>query len=401
MTNWRNIPHLSCEIDQTTKENVTSSCTRIILCLNLALLKTFNNQKYKKFAILFTTYDGKYLFDIVCHEVEFMANFEKFVDGTYSSEDSLPFLQNITTKFSNIISKFPVGKFMAATIVYDEQYGTIELGGESLQMDITTTSSLLFHLSSMFHSSIFGDPDGLIFEYYNLEKLMCYNMDTGKIDFTKIKINVDNYEDWDYYYPEYDREVEESKRRYKKQIENESVVRPNGPKQIKLPTNDDEFFEIINNIIIDFKNMVENKGYRLLLDANKKPMHEEYCQILFEVYLKNHCKDLGIDLTREVETGRGSIDFRFAAGPYFIVHVELKKDNNPKLTHGLSNQLPTYMNSETVRMGFFLVFEFGTKDISKAKDELEKERIKLEIERGIKLRIIYIDAKSKPSASYT
>ena len=59
------------------------------------------------------------------------------------------------------------------------------------------------------------------------------------------------------------------------------------------------------------------------------------------------------------------------------------------------------MNSETVRMGFFLVFEFGTKDISKAKDELEKERIKLEIERGIKLRIIYIDAKSKPSASYT
>lgn len=400
MTNWRNIPFLSLEVAQPIKGDVSSAYTKIILCLNLALIKTFNDRKYKKFAIFFTTYNEKYLFEITCHEVEFMANFEKFIDGTYSSEDALPICQNMITKFSNVISNLPTGKFMAATIVYDEQSGKIVLGKEFLQMDITTTSSLLFHLSSMFHSSVLLDTNGLIIEYYNLRKLMFYYMDTGKIDFLKIKINVDNYEDWDYYYPEYDREVEENKKRYKKQIENEFAVRPNESKQIELPKNEDQFFEIIDQIIIDFKNMVENKGYRLLLDGMGNPRHEEHCQILFDVYLKNYCKSLGIDLTREVETGRGPIDFRFAAGPHFIVHVELKKDNNPKLTHGLSNQLPTYMNSETVRLGFFLVFEFGIKDISEVKDELEKERIKLEKDREIKLRIIYIDAKSKPSASY-
>ena len=166
-----------------------------------------------------------------------------------------------------------------------------------------------------------------------------------------------------------------------------------------MPENEEEFLEIVDEIISDFKNIVENSGYKLLLDENEKPRDEELCQILFYLYVKKYCQIMGIDLTREVETGRGPVDFRFSSTVHFIAHLELKKENNSKLAHGLSKQLPTYMNSEGVRLGFFIIFDFGTKNISKLKENLEAQRIELERDKGIKLRIVYVDAKPKLSAS--
>lgn len=403
MTNWRNIPFLQYKVDQPEKGEISSGLKIIFLSLNVALEKTYKGQKYKKFAMLFTTFNEKneYVFEIMCHEVELMANFEKFVDGIYSAEHAVQIFESMRTKFSKLIDGFPLGKNMAATIVYDEQAGKITLGEEPLHMDATTTSGLLCHLDSMFHNDFMIDSNGLIFDYYNLRKLVFYNLDTGKIDFRKIKINIDNYEEWDYYYPEYDREVEEYKKLYRENIEKELHEELFESKKIKLPANEDEFLEMIDEIITDFKNMVENTGYKLLLDDSGKPRNEELCQILFDVYLKKYCRHVGIDLTREVQTGRGPIDFRFSSSVHFLAHVELKKENNLKLVHGLSKQLPTYMNSEEVRLGFFIIFEFGIKNISKLKEELEKQRIELERDMEIKLRIVYIDAKRKPSASYT
>ncbi|WP_292389412.1 hypothetical protein, partial [Methanosarcina sp. UBA5] len=78
--------------------------------------------------------------------------------------------------------------------------------------------------------------------------------------------------------------------------------------------------------------------------------------------LRSH-SNKGIDLTREVQTGRGPIYFIFSSTVNTVAHVELKKENNSKLAHGLSKQLPTYMNSEEVSLGFFIIFDFDTKDI--------------------------------------
>ena len=402
MTNWRNIPFLQYKIDQTEKGDISSGLKRIILSLNLALEKTYKGQKYKKFAILFTTLNenNEYVFEILCHEVEFMANFEKFLDGVYSVEDAVSIIENRRINMPKIIDRFPLGKNRAATIVYDEQAGKITLGEEPLQMDATTTSGLLCYLDSMIHDEFMIDSNGLIFDYYNLRKLVFYNIDTGKIDFRKIKINIDNYEEWDYYYPEYDREIENNKKMYRENIEKELPDELFESKKINLPANEDEFFEMIDEIITDFKNWIENTGYRLLVDDLGKPRHEELCQITFEGYLKKYCKHVNIGLTREVETGRGPIDFRLSSTVHFLAHVELKKENNTNLVHGLSKQLPTYMNSEDVRFGFFIIFEFGIKNISKLKEKLEKQRIEVERDMGVKLRIIYIDAKRKPSASY-
>ncbi len=62
----------------------------------------------------------------------------------------------------------------------------------------------------------------------------------------------------------------------------------------------------------------------------------------------------------------------------------IKKDNNPKLIQGLTKQLPIYMSSDGVRLGFFIVFDFGIKDISKLKGKLEQQRIELEKDKKFK-----------------
>lgn len=371
MTNWRNIPFLRYEIKRPEEGEIPLGFQMMCLALNIALEKTFKGIKYKKFAIFFTTMNEKneYVFEMMCHEIEFVANFEKFFEGRYSSEIE-PIIEDLKEKFSQVIEGFPFGKNMAATIVYDEQAGKITLGEEPLHTGVTTTSWLLFHLASMFKVGIFVDDGGLIIDNYNLRKLMFHNLDTGTLDFSKIKINIDNYDEWDYYYPEYDREVEINKEQFVAKVEanlNEEIFES---KEVKIPQNEDMFLETIWEIITDFKQMVETDGYKLLWESNGIPKDEDSCQILFHIYLKKHCKSLRIDLTREPETGRGPIDFRFSSTVNYIAHVEFKKETNSKLVQGLNTQLPTYMTSEGVKLGFYVIFDFGLKDISNLKGDL-------------------------------
>lgn len=374
---------------------------KVLWSINFSLLKTFKGQRYKKFAIFFSFVYGKNesMFEIMCHEVEFVANFANFIDGVYSEEEIVPVFEGTRGKFSKLIDAMPLGKHMAATIVYDEQVGEIKFDLKPLNLDTATTSWLLFFLEDMISRKWIFDPSGIIVDNYNLRKLVFYNMDTGKLDFSKIQINVDNYEEWDYYYPEYDREVEIYKQEYKAKIEKE--LSENSPviEELKFNDTEEEFLKMIDKIIADFKNLVENSAYRLLWDENGNPRDEELCQILFDSYAKKYCQNVGIDLTREVETGRGPVDFRFSSNSHFTAHVEFKKENNSKLSHGLTEQLPTYMRSEDVKIGFFVIFDFGTRDISKLKVDLESQRIKLEQDKGLTLRVIYIDARLKLSAS--
>lgn len=400
MTNWRSLPVLHCEVDQPEKGEVSGGLKRIVFVLNLALEKTFKGKKYKKFVIFFSTLNenGEYIFEIKCHEVELIANLERFLNKNYLMEVEST-LGGMRGKFSQTIERLPFGRYMAATVVYDEQAGKITLGEEPFHINVTTTSGLLYLLALMCNGDSIIDAEGLVFDYYNFRKLIFYNIDYGSIDFSRIMINIDDYEEWDYYYPEYDREEERNKIIFKEKIEKNLSNYSFDQRELKIPESEEAFFEILEEIITDFKNTVENRAYKLLWDAERIPRDEEYCQILFDVCLDKYCKSKGIDITREPETGRGPIDFRFSSTVYYIAHVEIKKDNNPKLVHGLTKQLPTYMGSEGVRLGFFIVFDFGIKDISNLKGKLEQQCIELEKNRNLKLRIIYIDAKPKLSAS--
>lgn len=401
MPEWRPIPNVRYDIDIESEDAVRKAFLRITLCLNLALEETFAGTKYKKFAILCSTIDedGKPTFELTCHEVEFMSNFERFMDGYYSKEDAENKVNSMVDKFTRVIDKFHIERLFAASVVYDEQAKIISLGETPLHMEITTTSGLLFHISNMVNSHFIVDPDGLIFEHYPLTKFIAFNLDTDRIDVSKIRINVDNYEDWDFYYPEYEREVEERRMRlqeaFEEMIEDEEIK----IMQIETPGNMNEFKAIIEEIIMDFRKVVETEGYKLLHDDNGQPRDESICQTLFNVHLKKYCKMKGIDLTKEPETGRGPVDFRFSDGVDYVAHIEIKKDANPKLEHGLEKQLPTYMEADEVNVGFMIIFDFGEKDIDSVVDRMNEEKVQLMDSKGLMIEIIRIDSRQKASAS--
>ena len=401
MTDWRPIPTIQCTINDESEDTVHKAIFKIILCLNLALEESFGEAKYKKFAVLCSTIDesGTPIFELTCHEVEFMANLGKFIDGYYSKDYIDNILKKmVNKKFSKVINKLRMDTLFAASIVYDEQGGEISLGEVPLQMPLTTTSGLLFQISSMVHSDIMVDSSGLIFEHFPWTKFMAFNLDTDTIKVSQIHINVDNYEEWDFYYPEYEKEVEENRRKlqsiYEDMIEEDFDVH-----QIETPRSITDFKDIVERIIIDFKKMVEIEGYKLLHDDFGQPRDERICQTFFYVYLNKYCKTMGIDLTKEPETGRGPVDFRFSNGVEYVAHIELKKDANPKLEHGLKKQLPTYMEADEVNVGFILIFDFGERDIDSIVESMEEEKERLKESKNLLIEIVRIDARQKVSAS--
>lgn len=246
MVNWRDIPILNFENTNLKKDEKDHELVRLCLSLNIALVKTFSDKKYKKFALFFTCVDEKdgFKIQIICPEAEFIHNLKKLLSGTYNLEETASIFKKLREDFTLHISNLHVGENIAATVVYDEQAGEITLGKHSLQMDFTTTSGLLFFLASMCESGIMEFEEELIFENYNLRKFIIYYLDEKNIEFSRLKINVDNYEEWDYYYPEYDKEVEEYKSIYKEKIEREFPEEHfQYHKKSEPPKNEEDFLE--------------------------------------------------------------------------------------------------------------------------------------------------------------
>lgn len=167
---------------------------------------------------------------------------------------------------------------------------------------------------------------------------------------------------------------------------------------IKPPTNCNEFIDTIEEILNNFIHDVGTIGYTFLYNDEEKPKNEKECQNLFDFKLKDIFHNRGMDLTRETDTRRGFVDFRVSS-VHCTAHIEIKTSTHPDLSHGLKKQLPTYMDSEKVYYGFFVIFDFGEKDITKLKNNLEIQRIDIEQNKCIKIKILYVDANKKPSAS--
>lgn len=398
MTRWRPLPHLHLDISGKDEEEIYRGYLRIFSALNLALMRTFKGQGYKKFGILFSTIDDENnpIFEIFCHEVEFMKDFELILFNKIPRNEIKQGLEILQSDFNQRIYKIPTGRFIAASVVLDEQKGVLSLGETPLQMSERTTSGMLFFIGQMIHSNFIMDPNGILFEYDPLRKMVVYNMDKESINFSQIQINVDNFEEWDYLYPEYDHEVENHEKLMARIIEK---AIPDSTHLLKIPENPNEFHLIVKQLLFELKDMVETEGYKLLIDESGHPRNENICQTLFYLYLKNICKSHNIDLTREPAIGRGNIDFRFSSTVNYIAHVEIKTETNPKLKAGIIKQLPTYMKAEGVNIGFLIIFNFGRKSISHLLKSIEDEIEIIQNQVGIVLEFIVIDSRKKKTAS--
>lgn len=172
------------------------------------------------------------------------------------------------------------------------------------------------------------------------------------------------------------------------------------PLAITPPTDAASFEAVITTVIEQFRLFIEEqRGWSLLWDrADEKP--ESAAQLLFFGIARNYCKANNIVLDPETDLGRGPVDFKFSNGYVNRAHLEVKKLHNGKFWNGLDLQLPAYMSSDEVDMGWFLAIRYrdGKKWDDRANAIPGGVRAAAKA-HGRDLRGALVDARPKKSAS--
>jgi len=174
-------------------------------------------------------------------------------------------------------------------------------------------------------------------------------------------------------------------------------------------TNDAEFLQFITSVIHQFRLYVEEqRGFKLLWNdeqkvtesdkKERKPRDEDTAQCLFAGIVTSYCQANNIDISREVETGRGPVDFKFSSGYEKRVLVELKLAKSPKLKQGRLHQLPAYLKAQQIQYGYYVVIAYEKKELERI-DKMIKEVDEIDFGELV-FQVITIDASlDKPSAS--
>lgn len=178
----------------------------------------------------------------------------------------------------------------------------------------------------------------------------------------------------------------------------------NHPLVIDPVTTEAGFQDVIERIIAQYKLYIEeNRGWRLLWEnvPRRKENLEEAAQLAFRGLAHPYCVANDISLDREVDLGRGEVDFKFSRGHRLRAHLEIKKLHSGSFWRNFENQLPTYLKADEVRHGWFVAVVY--RDPSKAMRErlqtLPAIVSEAAAKRGVNLRLVVVDARPKASAS--
>ncbi|HXI01285.1 MAG TPA: hypothetical protein VNI52_13540 [Sphingobacteriaceae bacterium] len=138
------------------------------------------------------------------------------------------------------------------------------------------------------------------------------------------------------------------------------------------------------------KDVIENNdGYRLFYIDQKPIKREEDLQIIYR--LTWYASDY--DVNREVNNGRGPVDYAVSKGAQDKTLIEFKLSSNSKLKQNLENQVEIYEKANNTQKSIKVILYFDSTEYRKVTKILKE--LKLEN----KPNIILIDAGRKISAS--
>lgn len=162
--------------------------------------------------------------------------------------------------------------------------------------------------------------------------------------------------------------------------------------------NGTELKRIVSEILNQFRHLVESCGINKdLYREDKKPRHEATAQRIFFSIAYAYCKANDIDISPEIDTGNGKIDFKFSKGFNRRVLVEIKLSTNSGTVSGYTTQLEVYKNSQETESAIYLVIDVGS--MGKKDDRLIAERNKAANRGDPVSELEFVDASLKPSAS--
>lgn len=175
------------------------------------------------------------------------------------------------------------------------------------------------------------------------------------------------------------------------------------PELVRTLENHTQFYSITENTseavyqrILFLKDCIENKGCHTIFYNKNKPVAKEIeLQILFRLTWFSS----QYDVNREVNNGRGPVDFKISKGSSDISLVEFKLASNSQLAKNLSNQVKIYKKANQTNdkqiIGYTVIVYFTEQEYDRV------WKILKQINRQNDPTIILIDARldNKISAS--
>lgn len=157
----------------------------------------------------------------------------------------------------------------------------------------------------------------------------------------------------------------------------------------------------VKEICLHFKKLVEHNGLweTLWVDPNVTPLKEKGIQRIFFGVAVTYCRNgkPDLDISPEVNSGPGPVDFKFSHGAKIKVNVEMKKSDHARLLHGYQTQLERYNAAEDTDLSIYLIIRTSE---DKAKLEAVQNMRDEVLKKGKKApEIIIVDARPQKSAS--
>jgi hypothetical protein len=170
---------------------------------------------------------------------------------------------------------------------------------------------------------------------------------------------------------------------------------------LEPPADMAELISLIDRILSLFKHFIEDqRGWSLLYNSNDEEKPEEAAQLLFLGFAQHYLRLFNVELDREVELGRGPVDFKVASGSALRLLIEVKKAHNGKFWNGLEVQLPSYLRSDDSSDGWFVAIRYRNNRASELRiRELPRMVAGCAKRTGKRIRFVAIDARRKLSAS--
>ncbi len=162
------------------------------------------------------------------------------------------------------------------------------------------------------------------------------------------------------------------------------------------------FCQWLGTLVDRFRHSVEERDlWRALWDDSlTNPREEKIVQTIAAAVWDGICERDNVDVTREANTGRGLVDFKFAASRQERGLIEVKLLASTRLRQGVEHQLPQYMTSERVTCAYYMCVGFTDADLHAQRIQVVLDgcaAAKARTRLTIKPR--FIDARPKAAAS--
>lgn len=170
---------------------------------------------------------------------------------------------------------------------------------------------------------------------------------------------------------------------------------------IDEPVSQLSFEEVLELVNDKFRHFVENRGGWELLwnEDTSSPKRETSIQLLYRGVVEAYCEASEVFVDREVNLGRGPVDFVFTGGRSRSL-LEIKKFKNGRFWDGLEHQLISYLESERCNSGWFLAVRLSdSKTEERRHAALASRTNALRKSTGFDLHSLAVDARRPKSAS--